>query len=464
MSDIFYSNFDIKDNVEYFLYIGELKNYWLNGFLAESLSRIMGREVDFVAVVPDVLQRYDHKNLIVINPAAHEFFLAHGCHLCCRLSGPEFMTAASKSPLVLDLVESLRKRQNNVYIYMYESLPEMTLDKIPGVSILGPASSAARRMNNKIEQYSRLSKVLPMPEHRVCEGLDRLVETAGELFETWTDGVFATEEYSAAGARSVVARGTDEILNKFEEKDRRYLLSRYISHEYDPTVLGVVANEKEVYVAGVADQRIEDGNRFTGSTYPSVLSPAITDRLVDCTRKAGAWLASNGYRGIFGCDYIVDKNDDVRFLEINARKQGTTMEFCCTLEHSLPPGAPILPELEYWAVTQGRFPANAQEPSGNPKNIHWGTYNYKMGKMVRTKQHIPQALKEREAFKRIAEGEFKKDCIVLEHTGSDFVVAEGAFIGRVVALGSDSGAVDEGIAEGRKMLEASFCEIQDQEI
>ena len=458
MSEIFFSDYKLEKDTEYFLYIGELKNYWLNSFLSESLSRILQRKVGFIAVVPDVLQHYAYENLIVLNPEAEQLYREHQCKICCRISGRDFMSAVSENPVVLDLVETLKKQQEKVYIHMFESLPEMTLDRIPGVSVLGPDSATAHRMNNKIFQYAELSKILPMPEHLVCGGLDELADAAGNRLQTWPDGIFVTEEYSAAGVKSIVATRPDQILAKFVDKDRRYLISRYVPHQYDPTVLAAVANENDVYVAGVADQRIEQGNRFTGSTYPTELSAQIAERLVDFTRKAGRWLGAQGYRGIFGCDYIVDQNDDIRFLEINARKQGTTMEFCCTLEQSLPPGAPNLPELEYWAATKEKFPENTTELSGNPKQIHWGTYNCKMEKMVRTKEHIPQVLNERDAFKRVVGGEISRDFIVLEHTGSDFVVAQGAFVGRVVALGTDRDAVDQGLSEGRKKLESSFCD------
>jgi hypothetical protein len=458
MKDIFHSEYILESNVEYFLYIGELKNYFLNSFLAESLSRIHSRKFDFIAIVPDVHEKYFQKNLIVLNPDAQTILREQGYRVCCRLPGREFMSAVSKNEFIIDLVQRLKSKQDQVFIYMYESLPEMTLDKIPGVSILGPDSFTAHEINNKIYQFNRLSEILPMPEHRICDNLETLINDSARLLKVWTDGIFVTEEYSAAGAKSIVAHAIDEIKDKFQEKKRRYLISRFIPHKYDPTVLAVAANENDVYVAGVADQRIEQENRFTGSTFPTELSEEITNQLVRCTRKAGKWLASNGYRGIFGCDFIVDNSDNILFLEVNARKQGTTMEFCCTLEQSLPANAPNLPELEYFAVTQKKFPDNTVELFGNPKNIHWGTYNYKIPRMVRTKFHIPQQIIEREAFKKIADGEVSKDYIVLEHTGSDFIVAQGAFVGRIVALGSDSASVKEGIAEGRKILEKSICE------
>jgi hypothetical protein len=464
MSEIFYSKYRLQNNTEYFIYIGELKNYGLNSFLAESLSCMHQRKFDFIAIVPDVFENYDYLNLLVVNPFAENFFRKHGCNICCRLAGREFMEAVSCNSYVRELIRELRTRQNHVHIYMYESFPEMTLNKIPDVSILGPRSDVAHKMNSKIAQYTQLSGLLPMPEYRVCDTLTRLIETTDNLWYKWTDGIFITEEYSAAGAKSIVAHGPDDILGKFKLENIQYLISRYIPHEDDPTVLGVVANEKDVYIAGVADQRIEDGNRFTGSTYPSKLPPDIVTTLGDLTRTAGKWLAANGYRGIFGCDYIVSNQKEIHFLEINARKQGTTMEFCCTLEQSLPKGSPMLPELEYWAVTRNSFPENAVELTSNPKNIHWGTYNYKMQKMVHTNGYVPQSSYERETFKKVANGFLNKDYIVLEHIGSDFVVAQGTFIGRIVSLGFDFDTVNEGLSQGLEKLQMSFCDEKNPEI
>ena len=463
MSDIYFSNLELVKDTDYFLYIGELKNYGLNLFLSETLSRIHQRKFDFISIVPDVFEQYNYNNIIVINPRAKSYRCKYGREVSCRISGTEFAACASANEHVLNLVQGLLRRQDHVYIYMYESMPEMALDAIDGVFVLGPDSQTARRLNSKIYQYKHLKETIPVVDFRVCSGLQELIETAENLQTKWREGIFVSQEYSAAGVNSIVAYSTDDIRRRFCAQDDVYLISRYVPHNYDPTVLAVVAGENDIYIAGVADQRIEDGTRFTGSTFPSTLDSETVATLGNYTRLAGNWMAREGYRGIYGCDYLVDKRGDVRFLEINARKQGTTMEFCCTLEQSLPDGAPILPELEYWAVTTGKFPENTAELSTNPRNIHWGTYNYKMGKRVRTSKHIPRKLKEREAFQKVADGSLSSDHIVLEHTGNDFVVAEGAFIGRVVAIGHDHGAVEEGLARGREKLESSFYDMQNSE-
>jgi hypothetical protein len=194
-----------------------------------------------------------------------------------------------------------------------------------------------------------------------------------------------------------------------------------------------------------------------------VLNKKIIEKLKEYTRVGGQWLAREGYRGIFGCDFLVDDNDDIYFLEINARKQGTTLEFCCTLEQSLPPGSPMLPELEFYAVNKGVLPPNTMEMKSNPKNLHWGTYNYKIHDSVQTGAYIPQSAQEREAFKKVAERKLRKDFLILEHAGCDFVVAEGAFIARIVALGHNPADVQQGLNQGRKTIDLTIIKKLDSE-
>ena len=90
MPDIYFSNFKLEEDTEYFLYIGELKNYSLNIFLKEALSRTFNRKFDFIAIVPDALEQYNYDNLIVINPKSTDYACKYGACVCCRVSADEF--------------------------------------------------------------------------------------------------------------------------------------------------------------------------------------------------------------------------------------------------------------------------------------------------------------------------------------------------------------------------------------
>jgi hypothetical protein len=116
----------------------------------------------------------------------------------------------------------------------------------------------------------------------------------------------------------------------------------------------------------------------------------------------------------------------------------------------------MLPELEYYAVTEGRFPEGTVEMEKNHTNIHWGTYNYKIDRPVYTNGFIPQSSRERQAFRNVAENTLNKDFLILEHIGNDFIVAEGSFLGRIVALGHDHASVQQGLSQGLKTIELTI--------
>jgi len=459
MSEIYFSNYQLEKNTHYFLYIGSIKNYGLNIFLREALSKIYHREFDFISIIQDVFAHYPYPNLMVVNPLVKEFSRSHGGKSSCRVPTRIFLSSVSKNRRVQEMVQMLLDRQKKLYIYMYESLPEMNFDQLPGVSIIGPDSKISERLNSKIFQYKACKRFLPMVDYRICDGLDELLKTTNKLWPNWTEGIFVSEEYSAGGLKSIVAHNSDDILKKFEDKRQNYLISRYIPHDSDPTVLGVVANENDIYIAGIADQFIEHDTRFVGSVFPTVLEKTLVTQLEQYTRKVGQWLAREGFRGIFGCDYLVAAQGRIFFLEVNARKQGTAMEFCCTLENMLPKGSAMLPELEYYAVFQERFPEHTLEMQNKVKNIHWGTHNYKTHGMVNTGSTISCHVSERKAFRQLAENRVKQDVLIFDHLGSGLVVAKKSFLARIVVLGKNRWSVLKGLEQGKKNIELTLSEL-----
>jgi len=165
-----------------------------------------------------------------------------------------------------------------------------------------------------------------------------------------------------------------------------------------------------------------------------------------------------GYRGIFGCDYVIDDEGNIYFVEVNARKQGTTMEMCCTLENSLPDGCPNLMEIEFFAITQKRLPPGCMELKGNPFNMYWGTYNHKVEKDVKTCRGLEDPGSERKMYERVVRGHQKKsEHMVVEHVGRDVIVKVGSFLGRVISVGKDRESMLKG--EQSKMKKTGSSEV-----
>jgi hypothetical protein len=458
-NDLYFSNFTYDPAVYYFLYIGELKAYGLNPFVREFLKkRVSNREVRFVAIIPDLCSQYYYENIIVIHPGCHPG-QSSPPQTVSRASLGQFMTAVSNSPTIHGLLGEILAHQEEMYLCMFESMVEMTLDSIDRVSVLGPDKIIAKHYNNKLVQFTELSGLVPLVEGEICCGLPRLLERTGALRTRWRDGIFVSAAYSAAGVNSAVTHDQEEISRRFTDPQGNYVITRYIPHELDPTVLAVVAGPDEVYVAGIADQKIVDGNKFVGSAFPSEVSATQAEILKKHTIAAGRLLGRAGYRGIFGCDYIIDADGTIWFLEINARKQGTTMEFCCTLEHNLPVGAPNLLELECYAVLHNRFPPDTPVMAENICNLHWQTYNHKVSTAVSTTCYIPQNTRERQSFAMVARQQLQKDFVVLEHLGTPLRVLPGTFLARVVSVARSRAEVDAGLAQGIDWIKQTYEEV-----
>ncbi len=462
MEEPLFDNVRLRKDTFYFLYVGELRAYGLSVLLRESLAKTLGRPVDFIAIAPDVFEAYAHENLVVINPYALRLSAQLGQRASCRTPSRAFAALVSGHPYVLRLVNDLLAIQNQLFVYMYESLPEMTLDRIAGVSILGPDKNVARAWNNRLYQQEKLTGVVPLPESRTCRGLRELTVVATEMLRVWPDGIFISLPFSAAGEGSTIVHSRPEIEKKVGRllggRDLRTIISQYIPNYCAPTVLAVVANEADVYIANVADQNIVGGNKFRGSEFPSALPARLLTEVKEYARKVGSKLGQAGYRGIFGCDFIVDHDQNLFLVEVNARKLGTTTETCCALENLLPRGSPSLPELEYFAVTENRFPANVTELDEQAGNIHWGTYNYKLEEDVSTRSSVPQRVDEREMFQAFAAGRSPGGQFgVFEHIGANCVVKAGSFLSRIVAVGGDHDAVQRGLEAGKAQTRASIA-------
>jgi hypothetical protein len=465
MEDVSFKNLRLDPRTFYFVYVGEIKAIGLNVFYSRAFAEDRCPRVGAITIAPDVFDRYPYENVVVINPEAAQLARRQGRRTALRIPGSRFAVHVSNSPFVQELFQSLAERQGEVPVWMFESKPEFTLRHMPGVNLLGPDATLAYRMNDKTWQYETFSHKVPVVDFRICVGVEGLMNYTASIRPHCPEGIFVSYDYSAGGSESLITYSQEEVAARFTEPFGRYLVSRYVGHEHDPTVLACVANEDEVYVAGVADQRMENGHKFRGSTYPSVLPESVQAELIEHTRTVGRTLARIGYRGIYGCDFITDKDLNVYFVEVNPRKQGTTMEFCCTLDQISPPGSPSLMELEYHAVTRETFPGNTVEPDRSlqlqeTSPIHWGTYNFKVETSdVYTTSPLPQDRPELSVFRRVARGG-PGGYVFLEHVGENILVKPGTFLARIAAADSTREGMLEELAEGEAKLRSTIMEAE----
>jgi len=431
---ILHNSIKLEPDKAYFIYIGDIKNHGLNAFLIPHLETIYGRPVDCIGLVPDVLAYYGCPNLAVLNKDSYRYHAGKGLLVNCRPTAADFAQQVSASLFAQELVENILRKQDFVYIHMFESRPEMTLANGERTKLLGPDPTLAYEFNNKINQFKMVCDLkIPVPEGFSCSSLEEALEAAERLFRSGEEA-FITEPYSAAGSNSAFVCNIEEILQRFCLAEQPYLVTRRIQHTHDPTVLAVVANSEEVYVASVADQRMEQ-NRFRGSTFPTVLEEDVVEQIKDYTRMVGRYMGTRGYRGMFGCDFLVDEEGKPYFLEVNARKQGTTLESTLTMLYRLP-GHPNLLEIEFSAITQGRLPYGLTEMDSTESDLFWGTYNVKSEQDILVVQDLPELQSEPEIFRRLlSEKGAEAIATVEDHLGMGICQRAGGFVGRCIAVG-----------------------------
>jgi hypothetical protein len=431
---ILFNNIELHPDRAYFIYVGEIKAYGLNAFFIPLFERIYARPVDCIALVPDVLASYPHPNLAVLNQESHRYHRHRGMWVNCRPSPGQLAGEVSGSILAQQLLERILHEQDYVYIHMFESRPEMTLVDGDRIRLLGPDPALAHHLNNKLLQYRMACELgIPVAEGVCCDCLEDALDAAENFFRSGEE-IFISQAYSAAGNNSAFASDCKQIQQRFQENDQPYLLTRRIPHSHDPTVLAVVASSDQVYVASVADQRMEK-NQYRGSTFPTVLDENVVERLKEYTRRVGRYMGSRGYRGIFGCDYMVDDRGQTYFVEVNARKQGTTLESALTMLHSLPGQANLL-EIEFTAIQQGTLPQGLKELDSTRSDFCWGTHNVKCHGHIQVNRRIPRFLSEAEIFHQVSGKKGASACAIVEdHLGPGIYQRTGGFVGRCISVG-----------------------------
>jgi predicted ATP-grasp superfamily ATP-dependent carboligase len=452
MDEMNSSEIDLDTDRSWFLYVGEIKAAGLNRFLVEPLSRRYGKPAECIHIVPDVLAFYPDNIFLVVGPGSDQAGPDSPERENSRFSASQFASMVSGDEVVKAMVKQILDMQGELLLNVFESSLELSLTADDRVKIIGPDPQIALSMNNKLHQYEMAARLgIRVPKGSVCAGFSEALSCAEGIFSR-DCRAFVSGAYSAGGSNSLVVSTCEEITSRFEETSGGILVTEFVEHRHDPTVLGIIAGENDVYIASVADQTIK-GTRFMGSTFPTVLGEETVSKLKEITRIVGSHMGSQGYRGVFGCDYIVDEEGEIYFIEVNARKQGTTMETTLAMIHNLP-GTSTFPELEMMAVLEGRLPDGLEEMDSTNGPLCWGTYNYKAVDDCMVRNYVPLSMDEESLFAEAMAG--RGGHIVLDHVGPRTHITAGGFVARVVATGPTPDDVRKGLRAGAQQVHTSI--------
>jgi predicted ATP-grasp superfamily ATP-dependent carboligase len=226
----------------------------------------------------------------------------------------------SKSKFISKISNNLFKKQKKIFVYPFTS---SFLNLNNQLKIIAPDTKITTHYDNKISQC-KLFKKLELPTNNF-----QIFKSVNELKKNWKKIIpcYLTASYSSGGNESNLIF-TKEMLEEFltglrDINVRESFLSAAIFKNISlaPNINAIVIDKNNTKPLIITDQILR-GNRYLGNIYPSKSSKLIQKQIIKITTKLGNYLSRKGYRGLFGCDFLVNKKGEIVIVDLNPRRQG----------------------------------------------------------------------------------------------------------------------------------------------
>jgi len=422
---IIHSNLHISPDRAYILYVGDVKYLDTTTLLLDRLSQRYGKPVEIINILPNMPPSYIKENVIVINKRLADHMAGNGNQGYFLHLGQPFIDAdVSNSPYVRRAIDEILRHQKDLFINVYKSTPEMRLpQKDKRISVIGPDPRLVERFDDKLNQRMIMNELgIPVPRGYLAYSFEELISLYQAHFE---DRAYVACARGFGGNGSETVSSLEELMNSEKlKRSSQFIVSDLLDLESSPASLGIVANEDEVLVVSLADQ-LMNGVSYGGTVYPSNAGVEKSSKMREYTITIGKYLGSKGYRGFFGIDFMIDKNDNLYFVEINPRKIGSSPESILAY-NTANPAAVSVPELEFMAITQGTF-GDIDVSAYTIPSLHWGVLSIKAEKGQKTLNYVPRERNEHVIFR-------ESGITVLDHPGEDITYLDDGKLARAVCV------------------------------
>lgn len=225
-----------------------------------------------------------------------------------------------KSLFIQDILNKLLKKQDQIFIMSFTSHGLSFNDK--KIINIGPNHELVETYDNKITQIKLFERLnLQTPDASIYDNIDSVLSQKQLPYP-----FFISASYTSGGSENGIINCKNDLVY-FKQQLRAINLNRevYITHyiqdvKCSPNVTAMVCGENDVMVLLISDQILEH-NKHLGNIYPSKVNSKNKEVIFDITTTIGNHLSNKGFRGLFGCDFIIDNNNDCLVIEINPRRQ-----------------------------------------------------------------------------------------------------------------------------------------------
>lgn len=400
----------------------------INNYLKQALEKKYDIEFDPIYVLPNKLQdKFKKSNYIIINSQLK----ASNDNGYLKILIPEHEDLnldVSNSKFIKELL-LLLKKQNNIFINTFTtSFLELDVDNIV---YIGPDPFISKYFGSKINQRLLLNRLcLPTPKGKIYNDFG---EVESLFKEEKMDNFFIYSEYSSGGYEVGVIRNYSDLIefkNNIREKNlkNRFVVTEILNKKISPNSTAIVLDDNKVSVLSISDQ-IEKGTKYLGNIYPSKVNYSTQKKLIEYTRTIGQELSKEGYRGFFGCDFVITPDENCYIVDINPRKQGGFLCNFLMFKKIMPKGFLNLVELELNAILREiiEYDLSAFE---NPEiNFYWA--HSKIQPINKNSVIKSELLEngEEECFEKIG------TCFIKSFFPEGYTFINGSLLGHIIKTG-----------------------------
>jgi predicted ATP-grasp superfamily ATP-dependent carboligase len=309
------------DNFYYFSMLSD-RFEPLNKSWAEGLEKRFHKKFKPIFVLPfKHNQLFEEDNYIVLNKRLFDLQKKLKRKDVINLIYPEDLNKQfCESEFIQKLIKQLIDKQGRLFVLSFTSV-WLDLNN-PKITILGPNNKIAAKFDDKVEHIKVFEKLkLPINKTIIYQSFEELRKKHKEY------PCFLSANFSSGGFESKIIY-TEEDLKEFYDSLRPinqkglFIAARLLKDiVLAPNSSAIVLDKDKTVIVCITDQLLRE-NRYMGNLYPSRANKQHQKIISETTIKVGNYLSRQGFRGLFGLDFLITKKGDCYPTDLNPRRQG----------------------------------------------------------------------------------------------------------------------------------------------
>lgn len=230
----------------------------------------------------------------------------------------------SNNKFINDLVDDLYKKQSKIPLISFMSQQLTLNDKIKNkIKLICPDNKISDFLDDKVNQIKIFNKLkISIPKTKIYKNFNFILKDINNI----KFPIFISSFTTKGGEGNAVVYNKKELevfYKKIKDKDSKkgkFFIAKYIENVViSPTSHAIILGKNKVQVVNISDQ-ILSGIKYEGNIHPSKANYENQEKIKEIMIKLGKYFSKLGFRGFFGCDFIIDKNDNLYISEVNPRR------------------------------------------------------------------------------------------------------------------------------------------------